>query len=113
MQYRECSTCYITKPLTIEYFAEGKESRLGFRTQCKVCHKAYYQKWYQTKGKEVRLRRELGTSIVRGGSLYTIKEEDPEDQKQRLSRAYDQIYRNAFNANMNPEQLKRIVNDDT
>lgn len=113
MQYRECSTCYITKPLTTEYFAKGKESRLGFRTQCRVCHKAYYQKWYRTRGKDGRQAKQFGTSIVRGGSLYTIKDENPEDQKQRLSLAYEQIYRNAFNANMSPEQLERIVNDDT
>lgn len=113
MQSRECSTCYVTKPLTLEYFAKGRESKLGFRTQCKDCHREYYKTWYRKNGKESRLARELGTTMVRGGGLYTIKEVSTEEQKARLSRAYEQIYRNAFNASLDPERLQRIVNDDT
>ena len=33
-------------------------------------------------------------------------------QKQRLSRAYEEIYRNAFNTYIDPQLLQKIINDD-
>jgi hypothetical protein len=114
MELRECSTCCISKPLTLEYFVKNRGSRLGYATQCKVCQKSYYQEWYKKNKKHGMYKQKSVTLAQRGGGgLYTIKMEDPEEQKQRLSRAYEQIYRNAFNTYIDPERLQRIVNDDT
>ena len=113
MELKECSTCFVSKPLTLEYFARNRQCRLGFATQCKDCHKAYYKEWYK-KNKKTGRYKPTSTPVDQrgGGGLYKIKIESPEEQKQRLSRAYEEIYRNAFNTYIDPQLLQKIINDD-
>jgi len=40
IKYYTCSTCDEKKPLTTEYFHKRKDSKTGFRHQCKICKKA-------------------------------------------------------------------------
>jgi len=44
MKSHICPSCFISKPLTTEYFQPRKDSTSGFRNQCRPCQKGQYDK---------------------------------------------------------------------
>lgn len=107
MELRQCSNCYVSKPLTEEYFNKHKKSRKQLATECRDCKKAYYKKWQQKNRAGIKMCE------TRGKDLYTIKEVTPEQRKARLINAYAIIYHEAFNSKISIEKLEKIIDDNS
>lgn len=107
MESRSCSTCHVRKPLTIEYFAKGKDQRGGLRTQCRECQQEYYREWYR--------KHKAGepTDTTRSKDLYTIKEVSSSEKRRRLIQGYSNLYYIVFNKNITRDEVEKIVDDNS
>ena len=102
MEYRACSKCYIEKPLNENYFGWTNKHKVTLQTECKVCKKAYMEKWRLNK----KLSRDPEEKRVK--EMYTIKEITEEEKEQKLDEAYAYIYRNAFGRSITRRQLDKL-----
>ena len=102
MQYRTCSKCCIEKPLTEQFFGWTNKHRVTLQTECRVCKKAYMDKW--------RLNKELSKDPEekRLKQMYTIKEYTEEEKKQRMTEAYAYLHYQAFGRPISQQQLKDL-----
>ena len=102
MEYRTCSTCKITKPLTDEFFGPQQKNKARLHTECRVCKKAYMEKWQADRRAEQEVDRK------RDKHMYTIKELSVEEKQQRMNEAYAYIYYEAFGRPISQKQLKDL-----
>ena len=102
MQYRTCSTCKITKPLTDEFFGPQQKNKARLHTECRICKKAYMRKWQQNK------RAEQEVDGKREKHMYTIKEHTEEEKKQRMAEAYAYMHYQAFGKPIPAWKLKEL-----
>jgi hypothetical protein len=102
MEYRTCSKCYIEKPLTEEYFGWTNKKRVTLQTECRVCKKAYMDKW--------RLNKLLSRDPEekRQKEMYTIKEHTEEEKQERMREAYAYIHYQAFGKSISNKKLKEL-----
>jgi hypothetical protein len=68
MKTHICPSCFITKPLTSEYFQPRKDSVLGFRNQCRPCQKGLYDK-------STNLKKCVSCGVVKNNTSEFFKEE--------------------------------------
>jgi hypothetical protein len=99
---RICSNCKIEKPLTLEFFGPQQKNKDRFHTACRVCKKAYMDKWQADRRAEQEVDRK------RDKHMYTIKEITPEEKQQRMHEAYAYIHYQAFGRPISKRQLKEI-----
>jgi hypothetical protein len=99
---RVCSKCHIEKPLTLEFFGPQQKNHARFQTQCRVCKKAYTEKWQADRRAEQEVDRK------RDKHMYTIKEITEEEKQQRMHEAYAYIHYQAFGRPISKRQLKEI-----
>ena len=102
VQTRICSKCYIEKPLTLEFYAIADKNNGRMHRECRICKKNYLKQYQINK----RLSRDPEADRVK--ELYTMKEPNKEEQKERLEVAYAYIYRNAFGKSITRKQLNKI-----
>jgi len=102
MEYRTCSNCKITKPLTDEFFATQQKNKARMHTECRICKKSYMRKWQANK------RAEQEVDKKRDKHMYTIKEYTEEEKQQRLTEAYAYMYYQAFGKPIPAWKLKEI-----
>jgi hypothetical protein len=102
MDYRTCSKCKLTKPLTDEFFGPQQKNKAKLHTECRVCKLAYMRKWQQNKTAEQDIDKK------RNKHLYTIKEYTEEEKQQRMREAYAYLHYQAFGRPITQEKLKEI-----
>lgn len=107
MQYRVCSSCYVEKPLTPEFFGPQKNNWSGLHTYCRACKKEYLKQW--------QLKRKLSRDPEekRKKKMYEIKEPTQEEVRIRMEKAYSYIYLQAFEKEIPLKVLKKLDNDNT
>lgn len=54
MSMKTCKKCGETFPLTEQYFQKRKDSKDGFRNECKACRKSYLAKYKQKNSEKIR-----------------------------------------------------------
>jgi 5-methylcytosine-specific restriction endonuclease McrA len=73
---RECTACYLSKPLDAFFVKDKKLGRL--HTQCKACYsikrKLYYKKHYQKYANEYRARAILRNKLIKGALKLKLSE---------------------------------------
>jgi hypothetical protein len=102
MEYRTCSKCKIEKPLTDEFFGPQQKNKAKLHTECRVCKKAYMNKWQQNRTAKQEVDRK------RDKHMYTIKEYTKEDKQQRVREAYAYLHYQAFGRPISAKQLKDL-----
>jgi hypothetical protein len=100
---RVCSKCYIEKPLTDEFFGYTNKHRVTLQTECRLCKKAYINKWILNKKLSQDPERD------RMKEMYTMKEYTEEEKQERIKKAYDEIHMQAFNKPITQEELERLT----
>ena len=102
MQYRTCSKCKISKPLTEEFFGPQQKNKARLHTECRICKKAYMRKWQADR------RSEQEVDQKRDKHMYTIKEYTEEEKQQRMREAYAYLHYQAFGRPISAKQLKDL-----
>ena len=90
------------KPLTEEYFGWTNKNRVTLQTECRVCKKAYMDKWRLNK----LLSRDPEEKRMK--EMYTIKELTTEEKQERMREAYAYIYYQAHGRAISEKKLKEI-----
>jgi Zn-finger nucleic acid-binding protein len=90
------------KPLTEEYFGWTNKKRVTLQTECRVCKKAYMDKW--------RLNKLLSKDPEekRMKEMYTIKEYTEEEKQERMNEAYAYMHYQAFGKPIPAWKLKEL-----
>ncbi len=99
---RVCSKCKIEKPLTHEFFGPQQKNKARLHTECRVCKKAYMEKWQADRRAEQEVDRK------RDKHMYTIKELSVEEKQERMNEAYAYIHYQAFGRPISNKQLKDL-----
>ena len=68
METHICPSCFVSKPLTTEYFQPRKDSVSGFRNQCRPCQKGLYDK-------STKLKKCVSCGVVKNNTLEFFKVE--------------------------------------
>ena len=102
MEYRTCSNCKITKPLTDEFFGPQQKNKARLHTECRQCKYEYMKKYQQNK----RLSRDPEANRMK--DMYTIKEITKEEKQNRIREAYAYLHYQAFGKPITQKQLKDL-----
>lgn len=99
MSYKNCKKCGETFPLTEQFFQKRKDSKDGYRSECKECRNKYQAKY----------KKENHEKIIKMNKAYNQENRDKriqykKENKTRL-REYDKLYRKE---NLEKEKAFRI-----
>lgn len=87
MSHKTCRKCGETFPLTEQFFQKRKDSKDGYRSECKDCKKSYLSKYRQDNHKKILEMNKRYNDINKEKRL-----EYKDENRDRLNQ-YDRMYR--------------------
>lgn len=78
MTFRECTTCGVGKPATLEFFPPNKDCKFGLSPQCRTCRREYVSEWKAQNAERVGQRRR---------ALYAERHAEAQAEKDRERKA--------------------------